>query len=96
MLHPYAPLKCAEDRNKQTPDRLLLRSRCLEWLTLEIDEVLSEEGSEVGPCVVVRLLNVLHVNQNPHRIVDQCELLHPNLARFHLAQQGVGKDLHEV
>ena len=56
----------------------------------------SKYGSKVGPLVVCGLHDVLHVNQTPHCVKDQCELLHPKLIRFHLAQQIVGKDLHEV
>ena len=58
--------------------------------------MLSKYGSKVGPCVVRGLLNALHVNQTPHRVVNQSELLDPNLTRSHLAQQSVGKGLHEV
>ena len=32
----------------------------------------------------------------PHCVVNQSELLDPNLTRFNLAQKGVGKGLHEV
>ena len=60
-----------EDRCKQNPDHLLLCSRCLERLHLELDEVLSEKGSKVGPHVVVVWLRyTFHVNHAPDRIVD--------------------------
>ena len=41
--------------------------------------MLSENGYEVVLLVVCGLLDSLQGNQGPHRVVDQCKLMYPNL-----------------
>ena len=51
-----------EDRCEQTPYVLLLPSRRLERLHLQLDQMLNKQASEVGPVVVCGLADILHVD----------------------------------